>query len=36
MTPSQAILLYLGFLAAGIVGGLLLAHMEAWAWEAVA
>lgn len=36
MTPSQAILLYLAFLGAGVAGGLMLAHLAALVWEAVA
>ena len=35
MTPSQAVLLYLFFLTAGVVGGLLLAHLAALVWEVV-
>ena len=35
MTPAQAVLLYLFFLATGIVGGLLLAHLAALVWEVV-
>lgn len=35
MTPSQAIILYLAFLGAGMAGGLLLAHVGAWVWGAV-